>query len=66
MNTNTSVWQEYFSTLSDGQKMADRVFENDLQKTCTEYLVKANQFTHTSALTRSEAIKAQTGTSFCY
>lgn len=27
MNTNTSVWQEYFSTLSDGQKMADRVFE---------------------------------------
>lgn len=59
--TNTSVWQEYFSTLSDGQKwQIEFVKNNDLQKTSTEDLVKANQQARASALAHNEAIKAQT------
>lgn len=59
--TNISVWQEHFSTLSDGQKwQIEFVKNNDLQKTSTEDLVKANQQARASALAHNEAIKAQT------
>lgn len=58
---NTSAWQEYFSTLSDGQKrQIEFVKNNNLQKTSTEDLVKANQQARASALAHNEAIKAQT------
>ena len=59
--TNTSVWQEYFSTLSDGQKwQIEFVKNNNLQKASTDDLVKANQQARASALAHNEAIKAQT------
>ena len=59
--TNTYAWQKYFSTLSDGQKWKiEFVKNNDLQKTSTEDLIKANQQARDSALAHNEALKAQT------
>jgi chromosome segregation ATPase len=59
--TNTSVWQEYFSTLSDGQKwQIEFVKNNNLQKASTDDLVKANQQARASALAYNETIKQST------